>query len=154
GRGPGRAQAPDDLLQLRQAGNDDPNRENAKVVQQPEVVQVPVVKLRLVVPLDLDPHAVAEVVDVVRGDRDFRPVHFDLNVEVPFGPAAPSQEPVDGNGDRRPRAAGGDDVASAQSELVQTIQEVLKLCGVIGLEDGAGVAALLEGVLLPKASRD
>jgi hypothetical protein len=55
-------------------------------MQEAEVIQVSVEELRLVVPLDLDSHAILVVVNLVGGCRNHLAIDNDLHIKRLFDP--------------------------------------------------------------------
>lgn len=130
-----------------------PYRQHIQDVQQAEVVQVAVLELRLVVPFHLNTHAIFEIIDFVRGDRNRVSVNRDLDVEGLWTPAHFPEGPVNGYRDRRTPASRREDVAPPERERAQCGEDFVKLLAEIASQDCGCVSAFIKAETCPDVFR-
>jgi hypothetical protein len=116
----------EDGLKFRETSYDHPHREHAEFSEQSKVVQIPVIKLGLVVPLNLDPNSVFEIVDLVSRNGYCIAIDADLDLERFRAPAAPGQEGINFLGDRGLSTARSEDRGSLQNKSFEAVKEVVE----------------------------
>ena len=123
-------------------------------VQQAEVIQVAVIKFRLVVPFHLDAYAVLEVVYLVCRNRNIMAVNRDFNVEGLRTPARFAEKAVNRNRDRRAAASRRQNIFSLECESFQCSKYVGELVGKIARQNRGRMAAFLKAIARPNIFRD
>jgi hypothetical protein len=114
-------------LEFRDSRDYHPDGYNAELVEQPEIVQIPVIELRLVVPLNFDADAALVVIDPVCWDINFIRIYTDTDVKLLLVPPSTDKEAIQLYGDSRASAPSDNYGAALQPECTKAIEDVLPL---------------------------
>ena len=115
-------------------------------MEKSEIVQVAIIKFGFVVPLNFNPHAVFEVVDLVSWHVNLVAINSNSDVELAFGPALRVQVPIQIYRDLRSAASADHDRTMAKAKMVEASQKVGPFIGKIAGQDGGSVIPFLKSV--------
>ena len=148
------SQAIEKFLKLAHPRNHDSHCQDPKLFQQTEIIQVPVIKLGLVVPFDFQSNLIFEIIYFVSRDRDRSSVNRYLDVERLLLPTPLMEKIIECFGNWRFTLTRSKDVASPQDESPKAVHDVLEFIRVIARKDSRGVPSLVDVILIADCLRN
>jgi hypothetical protein len=136
------------VLQVIASGEDHSHRNGAQVKQEPEVIEVAVEERIFVVPLDFKGYPVFETVDLMRRAFQAVTVKENFGLELLLNPAASIELTINGFRDFGFSSAAHGQPAFAKAKSTQHFDDVVPFLREIMLEDGAGMLAFVNLVVV------
>jgi hypothetical protein len=142
------------LLKAACARDDYADFNNAQIEQQPEVIQIPVIKWAFVVPFDFQTYAVFEAIDFVRRRISCLAVDNDFGRKLLLFPIARSKETINALGYDAFAATALQYLAAPKFKGSQYVDNIAPLRGVSGRENTGGVTPFMHLVTRRNVIRD